>query len=223
MGKAMKSVANDQYTRSGVATIKIWAAKPDKVRLYGLSLEEALKQLPDNVRMEAETHAIVVTERNAYVRSGTRNSLLREWGLGGTSIAGIGVASNTTAVTVDTRFLNGATGGLNGPVSGQTVSIKAFSPAAAIITDGAGVVQSVTGGATYTNADFFNSIPFAWAKLGLVLAIPASNAVEIDGNLVDVIGGTGGSSPYNRTFSLDVSNAGTFSIVAQIKVSCVAT
>ncbi len=157
----------------------------------------------------------------AYVRSGLRNAMLREYnpGSAGVVVAGIGVASSTSAVTVDTRFLNGATAGLNGAVSGQNVSIKAISPAATIVADGAGVSPVVTAGATFANADFFNSVPFVWAKIGFTLAVPASNANEVDGNLVNVLGGTGGSAPYNKTFSLDLSNAGTFSVVAQFAVT----
>jgi hypothetical protein len=106
--------------------------------------------------------------------------------------------------------------GLNGAVSGQNVCMKAFSPAATIVADGNGVAQAVTGGATFTNADFFNNTWFVANKIGLVLAIPTSGANETDGNLVCVIGGAGGSAPYNRTFVLDLSNAGTTTVTPQI-------
>jgi hypothetical protein len=155
----------------------------------------------------------------AYVRSGLRSQILREFGLGGTAVAGIGFGTNTTAVTVDTRFINGAAAGLNGAVAGQNVAIKAFSPAATIVADGAGVSPVVTGGATFTNADFFNATFFNAQKMALVLAVPASNANEVDGNLASVIGGTGGAGVYARTFALDLSGAGTATVIAQIAVT----
>lgn len=208
-------------TRSGVGTLWIECNDPAKLKLYGLPLDRALRELPDNV-WEEKNGIIVVRDHNAYVRSGARNSLAREFGISGSAIAGIGVASSTSAVTVDTRFGNGASAGLNGAVSGQNVCIKAFSPAASLVADGAGVVQVATGGATFTNSDFFNNVPFVWNKLFLTLAVPASNANEVDGNLVDVIGGTGGSSPYNKSYSQDLSNVGGFSVTAQIAVTATA-
>lgn len=214
------TTARTGHARAGLLSLAIHAARPWRVRAYGLPIWLAALLLPNHVRFNPFTGAIrILQERNAYVRSGLRNALLREFGLGGVTVAGIGVANSTTAVTFDTRFLNGATAGLNGAVAGQNVSIKALSPAATIVADGAGVTQTVTGGATFANADFNNNIPFVWNKLGLVLAVPASNASEVDGNLVDVIGGTGGASPYNRTFSLDLTAAGTFTVTAQIAVT----
>lgn len=153
----------------------------------------------------------------SYHRSGLRNSILRESGLGGATLAGIGLATNAAATTFDTRFANGATPGLNGAVSGQSVCIKPFSPAGTINADGAGVEPTFTAGATFTNADFFNGIFFNAKKLFLVLAVPASNANEVDGNLVCTIGG-GGVAPYERTFGLDLSGSGSVTVVAQIGV-----
>lgn len=206
--KESKSQMSDKHGRKGELHLIIEAQYMDKIKY---SADESW--FDEQGRLHLKHH-------NAYVRSGLRNSLLREFNIsgGGTAVAGIGVASSTSAVTVDTRFLNGATAGLNGAVSGQNISIKAISPTATIVTDGAGVTQTVTAGATFTNADFF-STGFAWAKIGLTLAVPTSNSNELDGNLVDVIGGTGGSSPYNRTFSLDLTSAGTFSVTAQIAVT----
>jgi hypothetical protein len=207
------------HSRGGVLTLIGECDHPDLVLVYGRPLLQAMQDMP-NVRFDRRTGIFRVDqERNAYVRSGLRSALQREFGIGGTAVTGIGVASNTSAVTFDTRFLNGASAGLNGAVSGQNVSIKAINPAASIVTDGAGVTQVVTAGVTWTNADFFNNIPFVWNKLGLTLAVPASNTSEVDGNLVDVIGGTGGSSPYNKTFSMDLTAAGTFSVTGQIAVT----
>lgn len=142
---------------------------------------------------------ILLREHNAYVASGLNNSLDREWALGGTGIGFIGVSSNTTAVTLATVFLNGASGG----AAANTI-IKAISPAATRSS------QTTTGGATFQNADFTSGV-FIWNKIGLL-----TTSTDAGTGLVDVIGGTGGVSPYNRTFSLDLTAAGTFTVVAQI-------
>jgi hypothetical protein len=157
---------------------------------------------------------LVIKHHNAYVRSGLRNSLAREFGLGGTAVGYIGLDNNNTAVTGDTRYLHGAAAG----TSVATTLIKAISPAATLITDGAGVVQSVTGGATVTDADFTSGI-FIVNKVGFKLS---NTLPEPDGDLVDVIGGSGGSAPYNKTFTVDFVNAAPFSYTAQIKVTAVA-
>lgn len=214
-------VAPSGRSRGGMLHMTGWAHRPDLVKFRGLLAADAALRWPDLFQFDRKNGTITVQGLvNAYVRSGNRNSLLREFnpGSAGTVVAGIGVGVNNTVVTVNTRFLNGATAGLNGAVTGQTVSIKAISPAATIVTDGSSVVQIVTGGATWTEADFFNSIAFVWNKIGLTLAVPASNASEVDGNLVDVIGG-GGSAPYNKSFGLDFSNAAPFSQTGQIAVT----
>ncbi len=142
---------------------------------------------------------------NAYVNTGLNNSLDREFGLGGTAIGFIGVSSNTTAVTAATVNLNGASGG----TAANTI-IKAISPAATR------TAQTTTGGATFVNADFTSGV-FVWNKLGFL-----TTSTDAGTGLVDVLGGTGGSSPYNKTFSLDLTNVGTFSVTAQLAITAVA-
>ena len=149
--------------------------------------------------------ALLLRHHNAYVNTGLNNALDREWGLGGTAVGFIGVSSNTTAVTAATVNLNGASGG----TAANTI-IKAISPAATRTN------QTTTGGATFVNADFTSGV-FVWNKIGLL-----TTSTDAGTGLVDVIGGTGGSSPYNRTFSLDLTSAGTFSVVAQIAVTATA-
>jgi len=145
---------------------------------------------------------IFVRKHNAYVNTGLNNALDREFGLGGTAIGFIGVSSNTTAVTATTVFLNGASGG----TAANTI-IKAISPAASRSS------QTTTGGATFVNADFTSGV-FIMNKLGFL-----NTSTDAGTGLIDVIGGTGGASPYNRTFSLDLTAAGSFSFTPQIAVT----
>lgn len=152
--------------------------------------------------LQAGKDAVWVEHGNAYVNLGLNNGLDREFNLGGTAVGFIGVSSNTTAVTATTVFLNGASGG----AAANTI-IKAISPAAAR------TAQTVTGGATFVNADFTAGV-FIWNKIGFVLT-----STDAGTGLVDVIGGTGGTSPYNKTFVLDLTGAGSFTVTAQIAVT----
>ena len=88
--------------------------------------------------------------------------------------------------------------------------IKAISPAATR------TAQTTTGGATFANADFTSGV-FVQNKIGFLIT-----STDAGTGLVDVIGGTGGSAPYTRTFVIDMTSAGTFSEVAQLAVTAVA-
>lgn len=204
------------HTRSGVGTLVATVEFPEKViasaqqyayvrgtkviRVRGMHAWEARKLA------KGRPSAIILRDHNAYVNTGLNNALDREFGLGGTAVGYIGVSSNTTAVTSATVNLNGASGG----AAANTI-IKAISPAATRSS------QTVTGGATFVNADFTSGV-FVWNKIGFL-----TTSTDAGTGLVDVIGGTGGSSPYNRTFSLDLTGAGTFSVTAQIAVTATAT
>lgn len=179
--------------RSGLLTLAIEAEFPDRVLASGQKVERR----PDGL--------VVVQHQNAYVNLGLNNALDREFNLGGTAVGFIGVSSNTTAVTATSTFLNGASGG----AAANTI-IKAISPAASRTG------QTVTAGATFVNADFTAGV-FAWNKIGML-----TTSTDAGTGLVDVIGGTGGTAPYNKTFTVDLSNAGTFSVVAQIAVTATA-
>jgi hypothetical protein len=180
-------------------------------------------QFPDRIEVSGDNVVfsqdgiLVVKHRNSYVRSGLRNSLLREYTpyvnatapvVSGSVVGYIGVDNDSSAVTYDTQYLHGSAAG-----TATTTIILPFSPNASIVTDGAGVVQVVTAGATFTNSSFTSGV-FAINKVGFLLA-----ATDATGNLVDVIGGSG-TAPYSRAFSLNLTSAGTFTFTAQIAVTC---
>jgi hypothetical protein len=200
-----QSSAKETITRSGELTIVVEAEFPEKVKASG-----------DDVHT-LDNGLLVVKHRNSYVRSGLRNSLLREYTpyvnatapvVTGSVVGYIGVDNDSSAVTYDTQFLHGSAAG-----TATTTIILPFSPNASIVTDGTGVVQVVTAGATFTNSSFTSGV-FAINKVGFLLA-----ATDATGNLVDVIGGSG-TAPYSRAFSLNLTSAGTFTFTAQIAVTC---
>lgn len=189
-------------------------------RATGFSLEGMLEMTlqcdhPDRVRVRAERAFFdrkrdqwVIRHRNGMVNTGLNIALDRMFGLSGPpAVVGfIGVDNNTTAVTSATAFLHGAGAG-----SAATTIIKALSPAATR------TAQTVTGGATFANADFTSGV-FVINKVGLL-----NTSTDAGTGLIDVIGGTGGTDPYSRTFVVDFTNAGTFTLIPQIALTGVAS
>lgn len=154
------------------------------------------------------SNGIRIEKDNAFVNTGLNILLDRLFGLGTPpgAVSHIGVSSNTTAVTAATVFLNGASGG----AAANTI-IKALGSGGAPATSRTN--QTVTAGASFTNADFTSGV-FIINKVGLL-----NTSTDAGTGLIDVIGGTGGTAPYNKTFSVDFTNAGTFTLTPQIAVT----
>jgi hypothetical protein len=202
------SAAREGQGRSGVAQIAVTAEHPEHIRY---SADRAWWTDAEGRRVRRwhvrrKKHTLHMEHHNAYVNTGLNNALDREFGLGGTAIGYIGVDNNSTAVTASTVHLHGAAG-----ATAANQIIKAISPAASRSN------QTVTGGATFANADFTSGV-FVINKLGLL-----TTSTDAGTGLVDVIGGTGGSAPYDATFVLDLTGAGTFSATLQIAVTASAT
>lgn len=191
--------------REGWARVSVVCEKPEAVvysahRAYWTDVQgRRIRRWHGKRRAK---HTLHLFHHNAYVNTGLNNSLDREFGLGGTAVGFIGVDNNSTAVTASTVYLHGAAG-----ATAANQIIKAISPAATRTN------QTVTGGATFANADFTSGV-FVINKLGFL-----TTSTDAGTGLVDVIGGTGGASPYNRTFVLDLTGAGTFSATLQIAVT----
>lgn len=199
---------HDQLNRSGKLILRIQAERPALIRA------RATKKYWERngrrlwfawLRKLLPTDVLVLEHANAYVNTGLNNALDREFGLGGAAIGYIGLSNNASPVTAATVFLNGASGG----AAANTI-IKAISPVASR------VAQTTTAGATFVNADFTAGV-FIVNKIGLL-----TTSTDAGTGLVDVIGGAGGSSPYNRTFALDLTAAGTFTFTGQIAVTAAA-
>lgn len=169
-------------------------------RLLGAQLQGHIPEYVDLTKPY-----VYLEHHNAYVNSGLNNSLDRESGAGGTTIGFIGVSSNTTAVTATTAFLNGASGG----TAANTIIKPCTNSRSAQTT-----TYTVTS--AFVNADFTSGV-FVWNKVGLL-----NTPTDAGTGLIDVIGGTGGSSPYNKTFSMDLTAVGAFSVILAIAVTAVA-
>lgn len=126
----------------------------------------------------------------------------------------IGIASDNTAVTATTVHLGGAAAVITSGAS-QNGFLRAYSPAATRSN------QVLTAGATFTQADMAGAA-FVIHKVGLLndtadagTGLGAGPAVGI----FDVIGGTGGSAPFNQPFTIDLTGVTTWSLLMQIQVT----
>lgn len=184
----------------------------DGIGVQGVLTATIECEYPDRLEVTADEveqrdGLIVVTHRNAYVTTGL-DTLMKRYGNIATVPAApgfIGVSSSSSAVTAATVNLNGASGG----TAANTI-IKAFSPALSYAS------PTLTAGATFVNADFTSGV-FIINKIGWL-----NTSTDAGTGLQDVIGGTGGSAPYTKTFTLDLTNVGTFTLVPQVAVSAVA-
>lgn len=214
----------DSIGRSGIGSLFIKADHPDRIaynaeqfawidqsgKLRWASDEKIAARIagllpnldPESYR---DTGLLCLRHRNAYVNLGLNNALDKEHQGTGTTVGFIGVSSNTTAVTNATTFLNGGSGGT---AANTIIKATTNSRSAQVNTD------QVTS--AFVNADFTSGV-FVWNKIGLL-----NTSTDAGTGLIDVIGGTGGSSPYNRTFSLDLTAAGTFSVTPAIAVTATA-
>lgn len=175
------------------------------IRIAGVGVE-----LPDNAKRPVlfggDTGAIlrcepgqelILTRKNAFVNIGLNNALDLLFALASPGVPSrIQLSSSTAAVTAATTTMGG------------TVSNKAISPAASRAS------QVVTAGATFTQAD----VAFVITKVGLL-----NTSTDAGTGLYDVIGGTGGSAPYNQPFTIDLTGTTSFSLTMQILVTAAAS
>ena len=163
---------------------------------------------------DAPKPAIYGSQANGVVNLGLQMALDRLIGTGPAALSNIGIASDNTAVTAATVFLGGAAAAI---LSGGTQNgfIRAFAPAASRSN------QVLTAGATFTQADM-SGAAFVIHKVGLLNASTDAGTGLGAGpasGIFDVIGGSGGSAPFNQPFTLDLTSVTTWSLLLQINVT----
>lgn len=134
---------------------------------------------------------------NAFVNQGLQDVLDSAFGdLVSDQITHIGVSADDQAVTAGTTSLDPA-----GGATGTSIKVTANT---------ARVAQTVHTDQTWTQAD----VAFAIRKVGLLASSAATDVVNI-------IGGTGGSAPFNEPLNLDLTSIAAWSL--QLGVDCTAT
>jgi hypothetical protein len=159
--------------------------------------------------------AIYGAQANGVVNLGLQMALDKLSGVTApANLSNIGIASDTAAVTATTVFLGG---GVAAILSGGTQNgfIRAFNPAATRSN------QVLTAGATFTQADMAGAA-FVIHKVGLLNAatdVGTGLGAGPASGIFDVIGGTGGSAPFNQPFTIDLTGTTTWSLLMQIQVT----
>lgn len=136
---------------------------------------------------------------NAFVNQGLGGILDSAFGdLVADRITHIGLSADTAAVTAGTTDLDPAG-------NGTGTSIKT--------TDNTSrSVNTVSCDQTWTQAD----VSFAIAKIGL---LRGSSSTDVS----NIIGGTGGSSPYDEPFTIDLTSIATWTLTMGIDVTATAS
>jgi len=178
------------------------------------ALREAPPWMADAVRRHG--HLMVLHEPNGFVSNGLDVVINRAFGVSGPPavIQSLIVAKSATAVAAtDTSILGGTTAPVFTGASQNAISKALTAPAPV-----AAVANAITGGMSFTNTDVTGGTNF-WPinRIGLTNVAASTNL-----GLIDVIGNTAAQAdPYSRTFSVDFSSAGTFTLAPQITVTLV--
>lgn len=148
----------------------------------------------------APTATILFAGRhNAFVNQGLQDVLDSAYGdLVADRITHIGLSADAQAVTATTTSLDPA-----GGATGTSIKVTANTSR---------TNQTVHADQTWTQAD----VSWAIAKIGLLSSSAATDVCNI-------IGGTGGSSPYNEPFTIDLTSIATWSLTMGIDVTATAS
>lgn len=133
---------------------------------------------------------------NAFVNQGLQDVLDSAYGdLVADRITHIGLAQSTATVTATTTSL--------APTGSSSIKVTANTSR---------TNQTVHADQTWTQAD----VSWAIAKIGLLSSSAAADVCNI-------IGGTGGSAPYNEPFTIDLTSIATWSLTMGIDVTATAS
>ncbi len=136
---------------------------------------------------------------NAFVNQGLQRILDSAYGdLVADRITHIGLSADDQAVDVTTTSLDPAAG-----ATGTSIKVTANT---------ARTNQTVSCDQTWTQAD----VSWAIKKIGLLTGSAATDVANI-------IGGSGGSSPYNEPFTIDLTSIATWTLTMGIDVTATAS
>lgn len=135
---------------------------------------------------------------NAFVNQGLDGILDSAYGdLVADRITHIGLSADTSTVTATTTSID--------PGASGDVSIK-------VTANTSRTNETVSCDQTWTQAD----VNFAIAKIGLLRGSAA-------GDVSNIIGGTGGSAPYDEPFTIDLTSISTWTLTMGIDVTATAS
>lgn len=201
----MRTLRADRLGIGGVLTARIEVAESElpKAIVRGMDVCERGDGL------------IVAKRHNAFVNLGLHYVLDRIFNLNtpATAITHMGITDDSQTVTAATTLLNPAGGGSN-------LNIKALATGTGA-TATTRTAETVSASAGWTKAD----ANFVIAKVGLLTTSTdaGDDTVPTVTGVVNIIGGTGGASPYNEPLSIDLTGTTAFNLTLQLDITAQAT
>lgn len=180
------------------------------------ALNEAPPWMQTAVRKHG--HLIVVHEPNGFVSNGLDVVLNRAFAVSGppAEIKTLIVAKSSTAVaSTDTSILGGTTAPVFSGATQNALSKALTAPAPAAASSNA-----ISGGMSFTQADVNASASATFWPINRVGLLNVAASTNL--GLIDIIGNNASQAdPYSRTFSVDFSAAGTFTLNPSITITAI--
>jgi len=172
----------------------------DEMKVGGVLTAAIKAQFPERAVIQGADVSdhdglIIVKRHNAFLTQGLQrviDRLFEPLTGANTGLSHIGLGGDNTAVTASTTTL------------GTPNNIKPLTNTSRALTYG-------QGEATWTNVD----VAFPIYKAGLLWGTAPTDVANI-------IGGSGGSAPYDRSFTMDLTNAGEWTMTVRIRVTALA-
>lgn len=181
------------------ANIVVPAAEADRVVITGMFRNPDGRTDPGHRRHDNGDGTVTLQGHlhNAFVNQGLQGILDSAYGdLDPDRITHIGLSDDTDPVTASTNDLDPGTG---------NTSIK---PTANTVRN----AQTVSTDQTWTQAD----VTWVISKIGLLRGGTSTDVSNI-------IGGTGGSSPYDEPFTIDLTNISSWTLTMGVDVTATAS
>lgn len=157
----------------------------------------------------------VGTRPNAFTNLGLHYVLDRIFNINTPSaaITHLAITDDSQTVTAATLLINPAGGGTNATFKALATGVGATATSR--------TTETVTASAGFTKAD----ANFVIAKVGLSRASTdaGDDTVPTVNGVINIIGGTAGTSPYNEPFTIDLTNVSAFNLTFFLDVTAQAT
>lgn len=177
----------------------IGVTRNPKTSHYAARLERHIEAAKSQLGAIANMVLLEGYRGNAFINQGLQDVLDSAYGdLVADRITHIGLSADDQAVTAATVSLDPA-----GGATGTSIKVTANTSRTA---------QTVSTDQTWTQAD----VAFAIKKIGLLSSSAATDVCNI-------IGGSGGSSPYNEPFTIDLTSIATWTLTMGIDVTASAS
>lgn len=192
------------FTASGVEEVEGWAPS-------------ATPRNPFRLVTPQDTKVLYLARPNGFINLGLHFILDRIFNINtpDTAIDSMGISNDTTTVIATTLLIDPSAGA----GSPDFQALAAGVGAAATSRTG----NTVTCSSGWEPADF--TTVFAITKVGLSTnaADSGDDTVPTVQGVVNIIGGTGGSAPFNEPFTIDLTTVSDFDLTLQQQITAQAT